>query len=109
MPYIQTTYREKIDPEIEALVDKVIKTYQESDKKQTRDGLLNYAFTKIIDSVFIDSRYHDYNEIVGMLECCKLEYYRQQLAAYEDLKAAENGNVVPYLSVDHNKDDKGYY
>jgi len=37
--------------------------------------------------------YSDYNALVGVLECAKLEFYRRAVAAYEDKKIKENGDV----------------
>jgi len=37
--------------------------------------------------------YTTYNEVVGVLECAKLEMYRRAVAPYEDEKIAENGDV----------------
>lgn len=37
--------------------------------------------------------YQTYNDIIGMLESCKLEVYRQLVSKYEDKKKKENGNV----------------
>lgn len=70
---------------------------------RTRDfpqtaGELNYAITRLIQE-FLDRQgkpgYRDFNEVVGVLECCKLEFYRRAVAAYEDEKIAENGDVYP--------------
>lgn len=33
------------------------------------------------------------SEIIGALECCKLELYRRIAAPYEDIKIGENGDV----------------
>ena len=30
---------------------------------------------------------------MGVLECCKLEFYRRVAAPYEDIKIEENGDV----------------
>jgi hypothetical protein len=37
--------------------------------------------------------YTDYNDVIGALECCKLEMYRRAIAPYEDEKIAQNGDV----------------
>jgi hypothetical protein len=37
--------------------------------------------------------YAEINEVVGVLECCKLELYRRLAAPYEDTKIKENGDV----------------
>ena len=38
-------------------------------------------------------KYHWYNRMIGMLECCKLEMYRNVIGPYESSKAHENGDV----------------
>lgn len=40
-------------------------------------------------------RYSVYNDIIGALECAKLEMYRRMVAPYEDEKIKENGDVYP--------------
>ena len=57
-------------------------------------GELNYALT-VICLEFLGSapRYADFNEVIGALECCKLEMYRRAAAPYEDKKIVENGDV----------------
>lgn len=57
-------------------------------------GDLNYIFTMIIqDYLPCPARYDDYNEVVGVLECCKQELYRRMVVPYEDKKIIENGDV----------------
>ncbi len=57
-------------------------------------GELNYLITRLIDT-FIgpDISYSAINDVVGVLECAKLEAYRKIAANYEDQKEAENGLV----------------
>ena len=63
-------------------------------------GELNYLFTKIIDRQLDNANYARYNEIIGALECCKLELYRRMLIPYEDKKKKENGDVYTQNSDD---------
>ena len=59
-------------------------------------GELNYAITRLVDGYLIQRgglRYAHLNEVVGALECAKLELYRRVAAPYEDQKAAETGDV----------------
>jgi hypothetical protein len=103
MPYITQNYRDELDALIDAFADKVNEIHARN-PEQTRDGLLNYSVTRILNKTFPDARYHDYNEIIGFLECCKLEYYARKVAPYEILKATQNGEVQTF-----NKGDvKGY-
>lgn len=58
-------------------------------------GELNFAITSLCLD-FLPPRtanYEDYNTIIGVLESAKLEFYRRAVAAYEDRKCAENGDV----------------
>lgn len=60
-------------------------------------GELNYAITKLIVDYFDRTKpdYAGINEVIGVLECAKLELYRRVAAPYEDTKCAENGDVYP--------------
>jgi hypothetical protein len=58
-------------------------------------GELNWKLTneclKFLDGTA--QKYDDYNTIIGVLECAKLEFYRRAVASYEDRKIKENGDV----------------
>jgi hypothetical protein len=58
-------------------------------------GELTYLLT-VIALAYIESHGADYttfNEVIGSLECTKLELYRQAVAPYEDSKIRLNGNL----------------
>ncbi len=61
-------------------------------------GELNYKITETcID--FIEENgglnYASVQNVIGALECAKLELYRRVLSPYEDQKIEENGDVYP--------------
>jgi hypothetical protein len=57
-------------------------------------GDLNYIITTIcLEYLPTTPRYTDYNEVIGALECCKLEMYRRAVAPYEDVKIQQHGDV----------------
>lgn len=69
-------------------------------------GELNYVFLKsclrymnyMQDSAPMEKvrmGYNLFNDIVGALECCKLEIYRRLVSPYEDGKCKENGDKFP--------------
>ena len=60
--------------------------------KNAKSGHLNYVITKLIHMTN-PARYDDFNSLIGMLECAKLELYRRKFSPYEDLKIKENGDV----------------
>lgn len=80
-------------------------------KEGGREGLLNYTLTRLFNEAYPSARYKDYNQIsgiltslicqchqgqidlMGMLACCRDEYYRKYAGPYEDLKERENGAV----------------
>lgn len=58
------------------------------------EGELNYTITMECKR-FLGSNpnYARFNTVIGVLECAKLEFYRRAVAAYEDEKIKENGDV----------------
>lgn len=101
MPYITPEYREHYEPELDALIQKFMLS---GDKESTScfAGHLNYVITSLITRVYTDYlkkegglnlNYSDHNEIIGLLECAKMEFYRRKTAPYEDKKIKENGDV----------------
>ncbi|KKN55498.1 hypothetical protein LCGC14_0581730 [marine sediment metagenome] len=58
-------------------------------------GELNYLITMTAVE-YLESNgesYQSYNDILGALEGAKLELYRRRIAAYEELKIDQNGDV----------------
>ena len=90
MPYIQKDRREGIDSVLHKLdreLDKIA---------PCTVGDLNYIISLIIHYWLPNKRnlhYQDINEVIGVLECAKLELYRMVAAKYEDKKRIENGSV----------------
>jgi len=58
-------------------------------------GELNFLITSLCKKYlqYAGESYTVYNDIVGVLECAKLEMYRRKIANYEDKKIKENGDV----------------
>ena len=46
-----------------------------------------------IDEIEGKVGYHHYNQLIGVLECAKLELYRRLIAPYEDVKIIDDGDV----------------
>jgi len=88
MPYIKKERR-----------DELIKYYPEGMSINTRNivgpGELNFAITSLILDVIMSNQlsYKDINDVMGALECAKLEFYRRVAAPYENKKKEENGDV----------------
>jgi len=59
-------------------------------------GALNYTLPRLLDG-YIQRKggvsYANLNEVIGVLECVKLELYRRVAAPYEDRKCEESGDV----------------
>ncbi len=81
MPYIKESARETIDE------------YRVPQTPGELNYLLTMACIRYVDNEGIS--YSSINEIIGVLECCKLEFYRRLAAHYEDIKIHENGDVYP--------------
>lgn len=69
--------------------------YKNSLGKLSDCGHLNYSFSETIKEYIKqnDLNYQTFNDIVGAMECCKMELYRRLVSPYEDEKIAENGDV----------------
>jgi len=86
MPYITVENRDHID---ECLQVEGIQWVPAS------AGELNYCISKFVSN-YVETnktKYAILNEMVGALECAKLEIYRMLIAPYEDVKIKENGSV----------------
>ena len=58
-------------------------------------GELNFMLTRQCDEYMKRGHksYQEINDIVGALECCKMEFYRRIAVPYEEIKMAQNGDV----------------
>lgn len=58
-------------------------------------GSLNYVITTLCKEYLEKNgeSYGTYNDLIGVLECAKLELYRRKIAFYEDKKIIDNGDV----------------
>lgn len=90
MPYIKKELRNQVDERI----DNLKKVIQECGK-ENRAGVMNYVISKLVNSLY-GLRYSEINEVVGMLDCTKMEYYRRVASPYEDKKIIESGDVYTY-------------
>ena len=100
MPYIIPEKRAYLDSHIDniyhAIVDLEMDALGEPDTNNT-EGNLNYIFTRLLLLVYGDkdeTRYANINDVMGLLECVKAEFYRKVAAPYEDQKEFDNGAVV---------------
>ena len=92
MPYIKTEDRKQFDALVAKLAEQL--RCSASSDPTALAGNLNYSISTLLFHVYGASpRYHQHNEIVGMLECVKQEWYRRRTAPYEEVKIAENGDV----------------
>jgi len=83
MPYIESEERD-------AIIN--------SDFSRMSPGHLNYAITRLC-LIYIARKglnYTHLNDVIGALECAKLEMYRRKIVPYEDFKIKENGDIPGY-------------
>jgi hypothetical protein len=79
MPYLEQGVRSSLD----------------SGRLSTKPGELNYELSRLVDGYITRHGlgYGAINDVIGALECCKLEVYRRIAAPYEDIKSRDNGEV----------------
>ena len=92
MPYVKPN-----DREFDTVVNEVVYDYLIDTGYDV--GKLNFFFTRILDCLLQERgvSYTNINEIIGVLECVKMELYRRIAAPYEDKKKEENGDVYECL------------
>lgn len=88
MPYIKPENREELFPKINDLNVAL-------ENLGGKQGDLNYVISTLIDLYLIKNgvNYQNINNLIGVLECAKLELYRRVAAPYDDKKVKENGDV----------------
>jgi hypothetical protein len=94
LPYIKQEKRNQIDDDLESLIETIRTNSTNTDVA----GNLNYTITKLLLKTYSipeNQNYRIYNEMVGILECIKLELYSMFVSPYEDKKIKENGPVIP--------------
>lgn len=86
MPYIPQTHREVID---DCLAEDSL------DWVPSNAGDLNFVVSTFIANYIKTNglKYAIVNEMIGALECAKMELNRVIIGPYEDIKIAENGPV----------------
>lgn len=68
--------------------------YKNPDNYPTSAGELNFFISKLVWEYLPDKpSYSDFNEVIGVLECAKLELYRRLVVPYEEQKLHDNGDV----------------
>lgn len=94
MPYIVQEKRDALEPGIESILDGIRQIESDNPDNDT-GGCLNYVITRLLLEVYPVKKYREMAEAVSVLEMAKLEYYRRQVAPYEQQKAMDNGDVYP--------------
>jgi hypothetical protein len=76
-------------------INQGVRASLESGRKPLLPGELNYVISKEIDGYITRKGlgYAAINDVIGVLECLKLEVYRRIAAGYEDEKSRLNGEV----------------
>lgn len=87
MPYINQDSRVPLD---EMLVPLIAHLQQLPLEQQ--DGALNYVITRTLKALY-EPKYFHYNRAMGVLGSVQAEWYRRDVAPYEDRKISENGDV----------------
>ena len=90
MPYIPDEKRDGFENALTSLVARMIAC----DEKD-RAGMMNYCISTLMSKTLKahGTNYALLNELIGVLECAKLELYRRVASPYEDLKIQSNGDV----------------
>lgn len=92
MPYIVQERRQELDLKLKELFNENLTV-----------GELNYVISRILKNLVEQKKhikqfsYQFCNDIIGVLECAKIEFYTRVVTPYEDLKRKENGDLYVNL------------
>lgn len=96
MPYIEESAKDKFNTE--ALISDI-------NKNGITPGELNYLITTLV-SHYIDYKgvnYTHLNDVIGVLESAKQEFYRRIVTPYESGKLLDNGDVYSKITLGFGK------
>lgn len=81
MPYIEQQKREDLNTVL-----------------PTNAGELNFLIHSVVNEYFSmkEESYQAYNDIIGAIECAKMEIYRRKIVPYENFKQKQNGDIPFY-------------
>lgn len=96
MPYIHTADRARFDPEIDAIIGRLLEMRDDG-----RKGALNYIISRIVAGGIhpggpANWKYNEIADVIGTFECAKLEFYRRIADPKEDNAIATNGDIPEY-------------
>ena len=93
VPYIKKEDRKDYDDVIIEIVNRLLGKGPK-DSGVAVVGDVNYVISSIIWKLF-DTKmsYTNGNNLVGVLECVKQEFYRRKLIPYENEKIVEHGDI----------------
>ncbi len=88
MPYIKKEDRLKFKDTLTEVIGIL-------EENGTKVGEINYVISTIIWELFKSNpSYTTANNLIGVLECVKQEFYRRQISPLEDTKKIENGDIA---------------
>lgn len=98
MPYIKREDRDLLDPWIDDLFGAMLVDNRVEGAEANRElkaGEYNYIITRLANYFLAEKglNYANVNELIGALECAKLELYRRVAAVYEDKKIKQHGDA----------------
>ena len=100
MPYIAHKDREKLDPLIDQLAERIVAEAKEYKYDGAFAGLLNYACTrlalKVVRLQFGKIRYWLIATVSGVFKNIADEFYRRVGVPYENTQIAKSGDVDLY-------------
>jgi len=97
MPYIKSEDRSKLSEIATEAVNEINRLADESDKPNVA-GNINFLMSTIVGQIANQNiSYATLNELIGALECIKLEFYRRKVSNYEDKKIGDNGDIVEFM------------
>ncbi len=94
MPYIPQERRVGLDPAIERTIRRLNSANGPALSGKNSRGDLNYVLSKIVWLLYDQQASNQTaNDLLGVLDIVRMEFYRRRVAPYEDEKLEENGDL----------------
>lgn len=92
MPYIKEEHRKTLEPIIDNLL-REIANIQLDDNTANVECIINYFMLKLLSNVYSVKTQGEIYDVIGLLECCKLEFYRKTAASINDQEEYDQGEI----------------
>jgi len=92
--YYNAIHKKEERPQYDHIIQDIVDTLSRHGSTSVDVGHVNYVISNIIWKLFdANKKYKTANDLLGVLDAVKQEFYRRKVSIYEDEKIIENGDI----------------